>query len=87
MINGGIPEYRGETMNSMRSIRTLLCDSRYRVRLLKAGFTGKEIEYIHLYLLSDNVEVVGVNWCNCKKCKSGWGDSEDIKNSNVNIYI
>ena len=52
----------------MNSLRTLLCDNRYRVRLLKAGFTGNEIERIHLYILSDNVEVVGVNWCNCKRC-------------------
>lgn len=52
----------------MNSIRSLLCDSLYRIKLLKAGFTGNEIE--QLYILDNNLEFVGVNWCNCKKCRS-----------------
>jgi len=52
----------------MNSIRPLLFDSQYRVKLLKAGLTGKEIE--HLYIRDNNIEVVRVNWCNCKRCKS-----------------
>ncbi len=55
---------RGETMNSLK---TDLCNSLCRANLLKAGFSGKEIEY--QYILDNNIEIVGVNWCNCKKCK------------------
>ncbi|VVB55549.1 Uncharacterised protein [uncultured archaeon] len=52
----------------MNSTRPLVCDSLYRIKLLKAGFTCKEIEY--LYILDNNIEIVEVNWCNCKRCKS-----------------
>jgi len=58
---------KGETMNNTRS---LLCDNLYRIKLLKVGFTGNEIE--QLYILGNNLEFVGVNWCNCKKCRSCW---------------
>jgi len=52
----------------MNSTRSLLCDRLYRIKLLKAGFTGKEIE--QLYILDNNIEVAGVNWCKCNICKS-----------------
>jgi hypothetical protein len=47
---------------------SLIFDSLYRIKLLKAGFYGKEIE--ELYIMDNHIRVVGVNWCNCKKCKS-----------------
>lgn len=34
-----------------------------RVELLKAGYTGKEIEQLYIYL--NGFEVVGVNWNIC----------------------
>ena len=38
----------------------LLDSSEERVKLLRAGFSGKEIEA--LYLVLNSFEVVGVNW-------------------------
>ncbi len=65
----------------MNSTRPLSCHSKYRIMLLKVGFTDKEIEQI--YILENNIEVAGVNWCNCRRCKShatfslgNWGYSD-----------
>jgi len=43
-----------------KSSAALLDSREERVKLLKAGFSGKEIEA--LYLVLNNFEVVGVNW-------------------------
>jgi hypothetical protein len=43
-----------------KSSAALLDNREERVKLLKAGFSGTEIET--LYLVLNNFEVVGVNW-------------------------
>ena len=43
-----------------KSVAALLDRSEDRVKLLRAGFSGKEIEA--LYLVLNSFEVVGVNW-------------------------
>ncbi len=41
---------------------SILDESRNRVRLLKAGYTGKEIEMLHILIFDNNIEVLSVNW-------------------------
>jgi hypothetical protein len=43
-----------------KSVAALLDSSEDRVKLLRAGFSGKEIEA--LYLVLNSFEIVGVNW-------------------------
>lgn len=33
-----------------------------RVRLLKAGFTGIDIEWLATHVFDNNLEILGVNW-------------------------
>jgi hypothetical protein len=41
---------------------SILDEPRNRVRLLKAGFTGKEIEWLHVHVFDNNIEVLKVDW-------------------------
>jgi len=59
-------------------MRTPLCDSRCRVKLLKVGFTGKEIEQIHLCILGDDIEIIGVKWCDCQRCEQDHRRNTDV---------
>jgi len=43
-----------------KSVAELLDRSEDRVKLLRAGFSGKEIEA--LYLILNSFDIVGVNW-------------------------
>jgi len=43
-----------------KSVAALLDRSEDRVKLLRAGFSGKEIEA--MYLILNSFETVGVNW-------------------------
>ena len=43
-----------------KSVAALLDRSEERVKLLRAGFSGKEIEA--LYLILNSFEILGVNW-------------------------
>ena len=43
-----------------KSVAALLDRSEDRVKLLRAGFSGKEIKA--LYLILNSFEIVGVNW-------------------------
>ena len=43
-----------------KSVAALLDSSEDRVKLLRAGFSGKEIEA--LYLVLNSFEIVSVNW-------------------------
>jgi hypothetical protein len=43
-----------------KSVAALLDRSEDRVKLLRAGFSGKDIEA--LYLVLNSFEIVGVNW-------------------------
>ena len=44
----------------VKSVAALLDRSEDRVKLLRAGFSGKEIEA--LYLVLNSFEIVSVNW-------------------------
>ena len=46
--------------NTMSSI---LDDPKNRVKLLKAGFTGTEIERLAVRFFDSNIEVLKINWC------------------------
>ncbi len=40
----------------------ILDESSNRVRLLRAGFTGKEIEWLATHVFDNNIEIMRVNW-------------------------
>ena len=33
-----------------------------RIKLLKAGFSGKDIEWLAVHVFDNNIETLGVNW-------------------------
>jgi hypothetical protein len=41
---------------------SILGEPSNRVRLLKAGFSGSEIEWLATRVFDNNIEVLGVNW-------------------------
>jgi hypothetical protein len=41
---------------------SILDNPRNRVRLLKAGFSGKKIEWMAVHVFDNNIEIVRVNW-------------------------
>jgi hypothetical protein len=41
---------------------SILDDPRNRVRLLRAGSTGAEIEWLATHVFDTNLEILGVNW-------------------------
>ncbi len=49
-----------KVLEDRQSKSALLDRSEERVKLLRAGFSGKEIEA--LYLVLNSFEIVGVNW-------------------------
>ncbi len=40
----------------------ILDEPRNRVRLLRAGFSGAEIEWLATRVFDKNLEILGVNW-------------------------
>ncbi len=41
---------------------SILDNTENRVKLLKAGYSGQEIEWLAVHVFDTNIEILGVNW-------------------------
>ncbi len=66
-------------------MENILHDPGNRVRLLKAGYTGAEIEWLATRLFDTDLEILGVNWLPEQQSVSALIDR--ILNENYEVLV